>query len=202
MKVNPTSRLENNIFYNTICLIMAIFCIASFWTSFSMENKVVNSRNYNSLQEGSIYGPIKVKKGQCKICTIKATFNGDNSSTYLSGEVLDEDKDTLYEFGKDFWHESGYDSEGYWSESERNMKADLTFSEEGTYYIQFNTEENSMYNIGITIQVKKGTGIPHLMMGTIVLILLLFIFYFNNRDWIAELSDKANDALEDMCDDD
>ena len=181
---------------------MAIFCIACFWTSFSMENKVVNSKNYNGLQEGSIYGPIKVKKGQSKICTIKATFFGDNASAYLSGEVLDEDKDTLYEFGKDFWQESGYDSEGYWSESERNMKADLTFSEEGTYYIQFNTEENSMYNIGIQIQVKKGTGIPHLMMGTIVLILLLFIFYFNNRDWIAELSDKANDALEEMCEED
>ena len=56
-------------------------------------------------------------------------------------------------------------------------------------------------NIGIEIQVKKGTGIPHLMMGTIILILLLFIFYFNNRDWIAEFADKANDALEDMCDD-
>lgn len=201
MKVNPTLRLENNIFYNTICLIMAIFCIACFWTSMNMENKVVNSKTYNGLQEGSIYGPIKVKKGQSKICTIKANFYGDNASAYLSGEVLDEDKDTLYEFGKDFWHESGYDSEGYWSESERNMKADLTFSEEGTYYIQFNTEENSMYNIGIEIQVKKGTGIPHLMMGTIILILLLFIFYFNNRDWIAQFADKANDVLEDMCDD-
>ena len=39
------------------------------------------------------------------------------------------------------------------------------------------------------------------MMGTIILILLLFIFYFNNRDWIAEFADKANDVLEDMCDD-
>ena len=203
MKVeNPASRiLENNLFYNTICLIMVIFCCACFWTSLNMENTVVTKKSYNYLQEGSIYGPIKVKKGQSKICTIKANFTGDNTNTYLSGEVLDEDKDTLYEFGKDFWHESGYDSEGYWSESERNMKADLTFSEEGTYYIQFNTEDNSMYNINVRIEVKKGTGIPHLMMGTIVLILLCIIFFFNNKFWIEEFAEKANYALEEMCDD-
>ncbi len=201
MKINPTLKIENNLFYNTICLIMAIFCIACFWTSYQMENTVVNKKNYNYLQEGSIYGPIKVKKGQSKICTIKASFSGDNASTYLSGEVLDEDKDTLYEFGKDFWHESGYDSEGYWSESERKMKTDLTFSEEGTYYIQFNTEENSMYNISIKIEVKKGTGIPHLMMGTIVLILLCIIFILNNRDWLSALAEKADEALEEWCND-
>lgn len=166
-----------------------------------MENDVTVSKSYNSLAEGSLYGPIKVKKGQSKICTIRANFYGDNTSSYLSGEVLDEDKDTLYEFGKDFWHESGYDSDGYWSESERNMKIDLTFSEEGTYYIQFNTENNSMYNIGIKLEVKKGSGIPHLMMGTIILIVLLIMFYFNNVAWIEELADKANDTLEDMCDD-
>lgn len=201
MKVNPTLRLENTIFYNTLCLIMAVFCITCFWTSLQMEYKTVANRNYNYLQEGSLYGPIKVKKGQSKICTIKANFSGDNTSTYLSGEVLDEDKDTLYEFGKDFWHESGYDSDGYWSESERNMKADLTFSEEGTYYIQFNTENNSMYNISVKIEVKKGSGIPHLMMGTIVLIILSVLFFLKNRLWLEEFADKANDALEDMCDD-
>lgn len=201
MKINPKIRLENAKFYNTLCLIMAIFCVACFWTSFKMESDVLASKDYNSLQEGSIYGPIKVKKGESKICTIRASFYGSNYSAYFSGEVLDEDKDTLYEFGKDFWHESGYDSDGYWSESDNRMKADLTFSEEGTYYIQFNTENNSLYNIGIKIEVKKGSGIPHLMMGTIVLILLLIMFYINNTAWIEGLADKANDALEDMCDD-
>ena len=124
-----------------------------------------------------------------------------NRSLYFSGEVLDEDKDTLYEFGKELWHEDGYDSEGYWVESDNKMQAYLTFSEEGKYYIQFHTEENAMSSVGLKITVKKGSGIPYFMVGFWLLIIVYCFFILLNKAWVSEMMYKLNDALEEMSDD-
>ena len=90
-------------------------------------------------------------------------MHGSNKSVYLSGEVQDADRDTLYEFGKEMWHEDGYDSEGYWSESDRDMKASLSFTELGTYYVQFNSEYgvegnriNDVYALGTPYMIVMG----------------------------------------------
>lgn len=200
MIVNPKQKKENLYFYNNLMLILAIFSAICCFTYFSVESQKLASKTY-SLQEGSIYGPIVVKKGQAKICTIETSMFGNNRSVYFTGEVLDEDKDTLYEFGKELWHEDGYDSEGYWSEADRNVKASLSFTEPGTYYIQFNTDEKAMYSISTRIVVKKGSGIPHLMVGIYVLIFIWIFFIMLNREWVAEAYVKLNDALEEMSDD-
>ena len=193
MIINPNEKKETNYFYNNIMLIVSIFCVICFATYFNVSSQSVASKSY-SLDEGSIYGPIVVKKGQTKICCIEPKMWAQNRSLYFSGEVLDEDKDTLYEFGKELWHEDGYDSEGYWVESDNKMQAYLTFSEEGKYYIQFHTEENAMSSVGLKITVKKGSGIPYFMVG-------FWLFILLNKAWVSEMMYKLNDALEEMSDD-
>lgn len=200
MIVNPNEKKETNYFYNNIMLIVSIFCVICFATYFNVSSQSVASKSY-SLDEGSIYGPIVVKKGQTKICCIEPKMWAQNRSLYFSGEVLDEDKDTLYEFGKELWHEDGYDSEGYWVESDNKMQAYLTFSEEGKYYIQFHTEENAMSSVGLKITVKKGSGIPYFMVGFWLLIIVYCFFILLNKAWVSEMMYKLNDALEEMSDD-
>ena len=136
-----------------------------------------------------------------QVFKITAYFNGDNSSTYISGEVLDKNEDTLYEFGKDLWHESGYDSEGSWSESDRKMVANITL-EKGTYFLKFHTEENSMKNIVITVIQQKGSYIAHLQAGTSFMIFLLIVWLFINRKWVKEKLVALNDKLEEMSEED
>ncbi len=200
MIINPNLKKENLCFYNNLMLIVTVFCVIFFWSYFSAEYQVIAKKFY-TLNEGSTYGPIVVKKGQTKICRIETDLHGNNLSLYFSGEVLDKDKETLYEFGKELWHEEGYDAEGYWSESERHMAANLTFSEPGTYYIRFHTDENLMHNIGMTIKVKKGSGIPYLMIGTYLFIIVLIFFILLNRAWLFEEFENLNDLLEEMSDD-
>lgn len=201
MIVNPKAGKETKYFYNNIMLIIAVFCAICFLTYFQTTLANVATKSYN-LDEGSTYGPIVVKKGETKIACIEPRMWAENTSLYFSGEVLDEDKETLYEFGKELWHESGYDSDGYWSESDRDMKAYLTFSEEGEYYIQFHTEENAMSNLSLKISVKKGSGIPYLIVGFWLLLFVFVFFFILNREWILEKLDTLNDALEEIsCDD-
>ena len=200
MKVNPKQKKENLFFYNNLMLIVTIFCAVCFVTYFTVENKTIAQRSYK-LDEGSTYGPIVVKKGQPKLCKIRSLTHGDNQNIYFSGEVLDEEKETLYEFGKELWHEDGYDSEGYWSESDRDMVARLSFTEPGKYYIQFHTDENRMQNISLEIIVKKGSGIPHFMMGFYLMLITIFLFVIMNKEWVCENLENLNEVLEEMSDD-
>lgn len=198
MLINPQQRKKNNLFYNNICLIVCLFCILCFGTAYSLQNSNITEKTYR-MKQNFIVGPIKVTNGS-KVYRVEAYFSGNNSSSYISGEVLNEDKDTLYEFGKDLWHEEGYDSDGHWSESVRRMVANLTFSEKGTYYIQFNTEESSMDNITIRIRLQKGSYIAHLQVGTILMLLVLIIWIPLNGKWVREKLVVLNDKLEEITD--
>lgn len=199
MKIVPNQKRIDDLFYNNLLLITALFCMACFVAAVSLQGTTAK-KHYTNLQEGSIYGPIKVGN-KPQVYRITANFRAENLSTYISGEVLDEDKDTLYEFGKDLWHESGWDSEGYWSESDERMTANLTFSEKGTYYIQFNTEENSIRAISLTVERVKGSYIPHFQAGTLALLLLILLFYRFNQKWTKDMLAALNDKLEEMSDD-
>ena len=200
MIIRPKQKLLNKLFYNNLMLIVVIFSIICFWTSINIQNGTKISRVDQNVREGQIYGPIKIDK-KPKIYKVKAHFDGMESSSYISGEVLDEEKDTLYEFGKDLWHETGYD-DGYYDESDRDMVAYLTFSEKGTYYIQFNTEEKAMSNFSITLEQMKGSYVAHLQAGALVLIFVLILFYFLNMKWVNKKCCAINEALEEASEDD
>lgn len=200
MRIIPQQKLRDNLLYNNLCLIVCIFSILCFATAIFLHSGNVKTKTFTNLSEDAVFGPIKVDK-KSQVYQITAHFMGDNSSSYISGEVLDEDQDTLYEFGKDLWHESGYDSEGYWSESDRKMVADLTFSEKGTYYIKFNTEENSMKFLKITVQLKRGSYVAHLEAGTLFLLFVTLCWCAINKKWVKEKLVILNDKLEELSDD-
>lgn len=189
MKIDPQRKLKNRIFYNNLCLLVSVFCIICFITSMFFQNSIKHQKTFYNVKENAIYGPIKISNTK-SVYRIIATFTGMDSDTYISGEVLNEDKDTVYEFGKDLWHEQGYDSDGHWSESDRNMTTDLTFSEKGTYYIQFSSDDNAgrtiIPAINLTIETMNGSYVAHLQIGAIFLLIVICIFCFSNTEWVKE----------------
>ena len=200
MIIRPQQKLKDKLFYNNLTLIVVIFAIICLVTSMLLQSTFYYNKTMNYLNEGQIVGPIKVKNKPV-ICKVMAHFSGENTSSYLSGEVLDENKDTLYEFGKDLWHESGYDSDGYWSESDRKMTAYMTFKDKGTYYIQFNTDKKNMYNISVTMQLVRNSYVAHSKAGTLALMLAMIVFYLLNASWVYEKFSIINDKLADMSED-
>ena len=201
MLIDPKQKLRDTHFYNNLLLILSIFASICIITSICLEVGTMYTKKYSRLPEGHILGPIVVKKDNPMVYEVKSYFRGDNESSYISGEVLDENEDTLYEFGKDSWHESGRDSDGYWSESDRNMTAKLVFSEPGTYYVKVSTENHKLSLFNITLSRKNGSGIPHLMLGSYALLLLSIAFVFLNMSWVKEKLIELNDKLEDTSDD-
>ena len=195
MRIYPQQKLKDNIFYNNICIIVCIFCIACFFTANYFQFSVKKPYYFENIENGTTIGPIKINK-KSAVYKVTATFSGNNASTYLTGEVLDENKDTLYEFGKDLWHESGYDSEGRWSEADRKMVAYLTFSEKGTYYIQF----FDAYNVSIKLDLQNGSSVAHNRVGLLFLIIILIAGYSLNKKWVDEKSTLLMDGIEEALD--
>ena len=197
MIIDPKKKIRDLYFYNNLLLIVIVFCIACFVTFFFLENDGQIQSYYGTLSLRQTFGPIKIEKNKPKIYIIKSHFSGSNSSTYIYGEVQDENKYTLYEFGKDLWHESGYD-DGYYSESDRNMQVKLTFSEPGIYYIQMG-EYGGIIGSSLQIISARSSGIPHLMVGAYFLIGAIFIFIFLNPQWVGEKLENLNENLGEMA---
>lgn len=201
MLVRPQQKHRDKIFYNNLLLICAIAAIVFFYNAIILcgDTAIKTYKSYY-LNENTTFGPIVVDKNP-RIFKVMAGFEGLLSSSYFTCEVQDEEGETLYELGKDFWHEEGYDSEGYWSESERYLSAYLTFKDKGTYQLQFSTEEGNMKDIFIRIKEIKKSYVPFYMFGSLLLFLVLIAFYLLNREWVHEKAEIINDKLEEMSDD-
>jgi hypothetical protein len=203
MKIVPNQKRLNTLFYNNLLLICALFCILCFLTSLFFQNGASRAeKKFHNLQNDALYGPIVVGE-RPQVYKIILRFYGNNAETYVTGEVLDKDKDVLYEFGKDLWHASGRDSDGEWQEATRDLTAHLTFSEKGEYYIQFNAEaplhravDNPMQNITLTVKLVQGSYIAHLKAGSFVLLAVILLFCMVNSLWLRIKLAAWNDRLE------
>ena len=61
--------------------------------------------------------------------------------SFITVEVLDEEKEYLSSLGGDVWSYAGYDGD-YWEEEKEQYRATLEFPSAGQYYIQLKTEAN------------------------------------------------------------
>ena len=90
-----------------------------------------------------VYGPYDLKDVG-RIHDIKITYKpslSKNGSRWCEFEFLNEKKEPLGEFGHEFWAESGRDSEGAWSESDKKFTQQVVLKEAGKYYIAASGEK-------------------------------------------------------------
>jgi hypothetical protein len=122
---------------------------------------------------GGIIGPITVAKDRTTYhVKVQQPIRKSGHWATVSGEVLDANKKYLFGFGKEFWAESGRDSDGYWSESvtKYDMKVNLG---KGTYYLGIATERHPGVTDGIQVKVqrKSGSGLPFTIAGIMAMLL-------------------------------
>ncbi|ODS24103.1 hypothetical protein AB835_05055 [Candidatus Endobugula sertula] len=128
---------------------------------------------------GGIFSPITVKKNNT---VYGITINNDvplNAWSNISVDVLDNQKQLLFNFSDGMWHESGYDSDGRWTESKNQFTMDITFQKAGQYYLRVSAERNDGVgqNIQISVARKSGSHIPFLILGIISLVCAAILFY-------------------------
>ena len=113
----------------------------------------------------------------------------------LEGMFLDQDKNYLFGFGKELWKESGFDSDGSWTEQDTDLNIKITFNKSGTYYLRFNadsnntgtsttssfnSQSNSSSDLQVTVSPKRGSSLIHFILACISLILGIGLFLFGH----------------------
>lgn len=96
---------------------------------------------------GETLGPIEVPHNDMRMAVrVRQSIEEGAGSRYqrwsfVTVELLDENKEYLSSFGGEFWHYAGYD-DGYWEEEDEEYQTTLRMPSAGTYYVRLQTEAN------------------------------------------------------------
>jgi len=129
--------------------------------------------------EGGIFGPLMIKEKNSSYEVTLKNYVALNKWSHIEVEVLDANKNYLFGFGDDMWHESGRDSDGAWVESKTDYSMDITFKEPGEYYLNVGSERNDGKggSIAISAVKKRGSNIAFLTIGVVSLIFAVITYY-------------------------
>ena len=175
-KLNTSNATKALFIYGLLCLIIAF--VLSFNTGQEIKQTV-------SMQGGDFIGPLKVAKANTVYLIDVIQSVSSNSWTFLNIDVLDEQKQYLFSFGDELWHESGYDSEGGWSESNNSFNLKMTLPKKGIYYFNLKGEKgggNTNSHATVTINQKVGSSLALSILGIISLLAAVAVWYFRNKD--------------------
>jgi hypothetical protein len=138
-------------------------------------------------KDSVLMGPYKLaKKGVYRIDTRMPGLN--NSSQYVEFTLMDAEKEPLAQFDADFYHESGYDSEGSWSESSTSKNYYFVIDGPGDYYVEV-TPEGGKTVSNLQLVLQEGVFDPKplwvMTLSTLAypgLVLLLYVFSHGSND--------------------
>jgi hypothetical protein len=171
----------------TVFIIFGLLSLLTAWI-YSMETEKIANASFRPSKISGIsaeVGPINVRKhNESYSINIKASLYSQSWSS-IQGQVLDSNKQYLFSFGKELSYYTGRDSEGSWSELDNDYSMNVTFPKPGAYYLQFDTESNVIpKNVKVKVTKKRGSSIPHMWFGIIVLIIGIVMNEIKNRSLI------------------
>ncbi len=175
--------------YNNAAKIFLGFAALCFFTSLFLNMTVGTKLEESIPPAGGTVGPIEVKS-DFSVYLIKVKQGlSDGSWSFVGGDVLDENKNYLFGFGKEFWRESGYDSDGRWQESDTSFDMKVTFPKKGKYYLKFNAEMSQSRpggTIKLTVLPKRGSSLAHISLGILGILIAVVLWARANvtsGDW-------------------
>lgn len=119
--------------------------------------------------QGGTLGPVTVEEPTWVGVEVRQSIERGRGTRYkrwsfVTAELLDEDKDYLSSFGGEFWHYAGYDDGESWREAEDDYEATILIPSAGTYYVRLKTEANvsadELRPIRFTMQERPWWGHP------------------------------------------
>jgi ribosomal protein S27AE len=106
-----------------------------------------------------LFGPITLKdKGSVHKLELRGSIP-DNSWAWTALELLDQDKNPINNLDAEFYHETGYDSDGRWVESFKKKSKLFRLKKPGTYFFRLLAEKGTSSSGQVSISVYSGLSI-------------------------------------------
>ncbi|SMC71010.1 hypothetical protein SAMN05880593_10554 [Rhizobium sp. RU36D] len=128
----------------------------------------------------ALIGPFKIHDSGQVVKVQISTNILVNRWSFVEAELLDNQKEYLFSFGKELWHETGND-DGVWEEADEAYEMKFTVAEPGDYYLKIKTQGDYTPGV-ITVSVAStvGSSVPHFAFGVITLVIGLVLNEVSN----------------------
>ena len=113
----------------------------------------------NTSGDGLIVGPFPLSERGSVYRINLQTSIPDNSEVWAGVELLDEQQEMINAVDYDFWRESGYDSDGHWSESDTSHDFPFRLESPGLYYARVFLDEASAKSASLRVSIFKGVAL-------------------------------------------
>lgn len=127
---------------------------------------------------GGIIGPLEVTEPNTlyEFRAIRSVPYG--SWSFVGIELMNDEGEYLMGFGDEFWAETGYDSEGRWTESYNEFSTNVVIPSAGVHFIKVNVEspDSRKLNTPVYVSIQQRVGGVFLFKVFMVLGLLIGIF--------------------------
>lgn len=171
----PLSADTKAIWLTFTCFALLLFSMMVLFWSVSRNEQVFQSTyqfNSSTRGEASFVTDVFQLAGHTSNLQIGATANVNNSWIYLSYALINQDTGKAYDAGREISYYYGYDSDGFWSEGERNNTVTIPSVPPGHYYLRVEPESDSRGGI-ITYTVTATRDVPQASFFGIALLALL-----------------------------
>ena len=164
-------------------LIYILFAMLCFITALMLHAVNKDSLSETLPAQGGLVGPLEVSQDLSVYQVDISQSVPDGQWSYVSADLLDQQKTFLFSFGKEFWSESGYDSDGRWQESDVKSSGKITIQKAGTYYLRIKTEASPLVTSQIKVGItgKTGSSLPHTIAGVIALIIGVGLYFVRSQ---------------------
>lgn len=181
LNLSASDRVDLQVL-SAVVLVFAVIC---FITTIVYEGTEETLLSADFKGQEKTLGPIEIKRKNTVLAiavshALSIPQGYGSTSSFVEGEVLDGTQEYLFSFGKEFWAEAGYD-EGNYYESDTGTSMKLTLQDPGAYYLRFKAEGSLDRQISVTVSRQTGSGLPHRVLGIVVLIAGIILLGLGNR---------------------
>jgi hypothetical protein len=161
----------------TVFIVFGLLSLLTSWFYSTSTKRVANVLLQDSISYSHIEA-IRVVEDD-EVYALSFDFNLSTQSwSQVSVEVLDNDKNYLFSFTEEASYYLGID----WVERKDADTMNITFPKAGTYYLKFAVEGNKPpYSVKVLVSKKRGSTLPHLWFGIIIIIIGIILNEVKNR---------------------
>lgn len=181
------AELSRRSFYGRLAsglIVMGLMSLGTAWLFTLVLETPLESRISSGSYTNSGGGPVEVVlAGPFEVDKYRAVYGLDlkisglpqNSWTYLEGELLDEEQNYLFSFGRELWHETGVSEGEYWSESRTAHDLKFTIARPGRYYLNLKLDAGEIGgavpdSVSLKLTRRLGSAMPHALFGLLCLV--------------------------------
>ncbi len=199
----PPEYDEDAVHWGHVALLVLGFAILFFATSFYFD---ASTKTYKRAKVplGTMYGPIESTRPNQIIAITMRHVTPRQSWAFVEGVVLKDRRHRITGFGGEYFRQSGYDSDGSWSESERERDVKVVLPTPGQYWLQFIAEGGRIgaskgkrldpkHRVEVSVAMKRGGAEILKWTGFFLLVVAVIMNEIRNRTVTGVLSRMGDD---------